>query len=327
MRKFIKILLLFIVVCSINIINVKAFTPLDKILEYHIYVDPTPEGNLHMKYHIKWKVLNDEIDGPLEWVKVGVPNKYVSNIQILSQDVESAEYYSDSGAYIRLDLKQKYYVNEIVNIDFSFTQTHIYTLNGDFVEYLFKPGWFDEIKVSEIKVYWNSKNVDYCDTSKMIDDYYVWEVNDLDYGETIEVNVRYINTAFINLSEDNQYVDKYMTKEDYIIISVIVAIIVVTIIVLVICAYQQNDGYYSYRGFTGTRIRRRWWWHHHYGVDSKGKETKPPVIRSTGGGHSGGSSCACACACACAGGGRAGCSRKDFYNPNVEIDKLIQKLE
>ena len=24
-------------------------------------------------------------------------------------------------------------------------------------------------------------------------------------------------------------------------------------------------------------------------------------------------SCACACACACAGGGRAGCSKKDFY--------------
>ena len=30
--------------------------------------------------------------------------------------------------------------------------------------------------------------------------------------------------------------------------------------------------------------------------------------------HSGGGGCACACACACAGGGRAGCSRKDFYS-------------
>ena len=28
----------------------------------------------------------------------------------------------------------------------------------------------------------------------------------------------------------------------------------------------------------------------------------------------GGGGCACACACACAGGGRAGCSRKDFNN-------------
>ena len=37
------------------------------------------------------------------------------------------------------------------------------------------------------------------------------------------------------------------------------------------------------------------------------------------GGRSGGGSCACACACACAGGGRAGCSTKDFYNTNLKL--------
>ena len=31
------------------------------------------------------------------------------------------------------------------------------------------------------------------------------------------------------------------------------------------------------------------------------------------------SSCACACACACAGGGRAGCTTKDFYNTNLKL--------
>lgn len=31
------------------------------------------------------------------------------------------------------------------------------------------------------------------------------------------------------------------------------------------------------------------------------------------------SSCACACACACAGGGRAGCSTKDFYGTNFKL--------
>ncbi len=34
------------------------------------------------------------------------------------------------------------------------------------------------------------------------------------------------------------------------------------------------------------------------------------------------SSCACACACACAGGGRAGCSAKDFYNTNLKLTQL-----
>lgn len=33
-------------------------------------------------------------------------------------------------------------------------------------------------------------------------------------------------------------------------------------------------------------------------------------------------SCACACACACAGGGRAGCSTKDFYNTNLKLKHL-----
>ena len=44
----------------------------------------------------------------------------------------------------------------------------------------------------------------------------------------------------------------------------------------------------------------------------------------SGGGHSCAcaSSCACACACACAGGGRAGCSVKDFYNTGLKLRQL-----
>ncbi len=46
--------------------------------------------------------------------------------------------------------------------------------------------------------------------------------------------------------------------------------------------------------------------------------------RSGGGGHSCACACAshCACACACAGGGRAGCSNKDFYNTNLKLKYL-----
>ena len=327
MKKIITSILLLSLIFITNIFSASAFTPLDRILEYHIYVNPTAEGNLDMKYHIKWQVLDDDTEGPLEWVKIGVPNRYVSDIKILNDSIKSAEYYSDGGAYIRLDLKKKYYEDQIVNIDFSFTQTHIYTLDGNYVEYSFIPGWFDEIKINELKVFWNKANVDYCDTDKTFNEYYLWELNNLGYGETIEVNLRYKNTAFINLSKDNQYSDKYMTKTDYIVIIAIIAVILSIIIAITIYSYHHDDGYYSYRGFTGARIRRRFWWHHHYGVNSKGDQTKPPVVRSTGGGHSGGSSCACACACACAGGGRAGCSRKDFYNPNIKVDELIKKLE
>ena len=42
-------------------------------------------------------------------------------------------------------------------------------------------------------------------------------------------------------------------------------------------------------------------------------------------------SCACACACACAGGGRAGCSKKDFYpgpkaNASAHTDDVFPML-
>lgn len=61
----------------------------------------------------------------------------------------------------------------------------------------------------------------------------------------------------------------------------------------------------------------------HRGVNRKGEviNRNPASSRSGGGG---GSSCACACACACAGGGRAGCSRKDFYNPNLVIEGFLE---
>ena len=54
-----------------------------------------------------------------------------------------------------------------------------------------------------------------------------------------------------------------------------------------------------------------------------------PVSRSSSSHHSSGghsscahSSCACACACACAGGGRAGCTTKDFYNTDLKLEAL-----
>ena len=38
-----------------------------------------------------------------------------------------------------------------------------------------------------------------------------------------------------------------------------------------------------------------------------------------------GGASSCACACACAGGGRAGCSKKDFYGTNLKMNKKFMK--
>ena len=61
-----------------------------------------------------------------------------------------------------------------------------------------------------------------------------------------------------------------------------------------------------------------------------------PVVHHSSSSRSGGgggrshsscahSSCACACACACAGGGRAGCTTKDFYNTNLKLANIRRK--
>ena len=50
----------------------------------------------------------------------------------------------------------------------------------------------------------------------------------------------------------------------------------------------------------------------------------PTPVRSSSHYHSG-HGCACACACACAGGGRAGCSTKDFYNTGLKLRQLELK--
>jgi len=50
-----------------------------------------------------------------------------------------------------------------------------------------------------------------------------------------------------------------------------------------------------------------------------------PTRRSSSGSHHSScahSSCACACACACAGGGRAGCTTKDFYRTDLKMSYI-----
>ncbi len=318
---------LFWLICSLlflfSLTSCDEETPLDEILKYKITVDPTQEGNLQMNYQIEWKVLNDSREGPLEWVKIGVPNKYVSNIQKHSSSIDEISYYSDNGAFIRLDLDKKYYKGEVVYMEFSFLQTHIYTLKDNRVEYQFIPGWFDEIKVDCLQVYWNKENVIYQNSSStgsgMIKDenYYVWETS-LNYGESISVEVAYNQTSFINLSEDNSYSDTSGDEWVPIAIACVVALVILIFLVIGAVTYiRKNDGYYQFRGFSGTH--HHYWWFYHSGYHRSGKKVSDPRIVNKSSGGSSGGHCACACACACAGGGRAGCSRKDFYQPKLKI--------
>ena len=55
--------------------------PLDEIQEYTIQVDMRNDGTMDIKYHLDGKVWDDTSDGPLSWVKIGIPNNQENRIQ------------------------------------------------------------------------------------------------------------------------------------------------------------------------------------------------------------------------------------------------------
>lgn len=122
-----------------------------------------------------------------------------------------------------------------------------------------------------------------------------------------------------------QYTGDSMPPREIIVLIAVLVAIVVIIIVAIVVKKNLEDPYYSYRGFCGR--------HHYYyfgnynlfrrqGVNAEGKKITNPTTFRSGGLGGGGSSCACACACACAGGGRAGCSRKDFTQSAVDVEQM-----
>ena len=303
MRKIIYIIL-FLLTISLTSCE-GSFEPLDKIHDYRITITPNDDGTLNMQYYLKWEVLDDGDEG-LSWIVVGVANRYVSNIKALTNNISDIYYTSDDGAQIRLDLDKTYYKGAVLELKFSFIQSRIFSLSNDEVEYAFIPGWFEEIQVDKLQVKWKVDNTIYANTSAK-DGWLVWETA-LDYGESTECQVKYQRNNFPNLNPDEDYSDQTLSDfEIYLIIGVVFALVIAIIVFAII----NHDPYSECRGFSG-RIH---WYHYRFGryrgYRRSGKRILPPNMTSSGSGSHGGS-CACACACACAGGGRAGCSRKEF---------------
>ena len=344
----IKKLLVFIVlalslVFAFSFSEAKAYTytDLDRIQLYEIKVTPKKDdGSLDIEIHLIWEVVDSYTDGPLEWIKVGIPNYHAKDIKALSDGIRKIKYYADDGSYIRIDFKKSHYEGEVLDIRFSYNQSYMYHLNEAYVVYDYHPGWFEEIKVDMCNLYWAIDGVDQIAegitsangiTFSEEDGYYKLS-SPLNYGGTIKMRLRYANNYFNELDPKKEYTDKY-TKPVTIIL-IVAAIVTFLAIVIALYYYQksQQDPYMNERGFcTGYY---HWYLfnrpHRYYGktVNSKGARiVNPSTSGGSHGGFSGGGGCACACACACAGGGRAGCSKKDFYNTNLKSDVVLKELD
>ena len=341
MKRIIKIIfslvLIFLLVVTFNSIKAKAYyNDLDRILLYDIKVTPNEDGSLDMHYHIKWKVLDSSSEGPLSWVKIGTPNYHVSDLKALSDNISKVKYYSDDGSFIRIDFKKKYYAGDIVDFEYSYTQSYMYHLYDEYCIYDYQPGWFDECKVDECNLLWYAQGVAEIEEQSLAiseEDGYYKLSSPLDYGKTIHIKLKYDKSYFASLDPEKQYTDNYITPVTIVIIIAVIVAVVGLLVFIAIYSYNHRDPYMNERGFCGGMYHYYWFGRyyprHYYGktVNSKGARVVNPTSSSSGGFHGGGGSCACACACACAGGGRAGCSKKDFYHTNVQTKDLMNAFE
>ena len=289
-----------------------SFKPLDEISKYQITIDPKDDGTLDFFVSITWKVLDSSSEGPLEWVKIGVPNYHISNIKAISSNIDNIEYLSDGGAYVRIDFDRAYYANEELTFNYSYNQDYMYTVANDVVNYTYTPGWFDDIKVKTLIINWNTKDVknEPGGVSFVTDSYYMW-TKALDYGEKYTINVSYDIDAFANIDLNKKASSSYMRPGEAFATIAFFILVVLLIIATVYLVNKNRDKYMDYRGFRGDRLYSysTFYLFHYVGFSNNGAIARP----GTSGGSSGGGGHSCACACACAGGGRAGCSRKYYY--------------
>ncbi len=309
MKKPLCCALAFALLLGLAPVSAKAADKLDEIQNYQITVDMRSDATMDMTYHIEWKVLDDSSEGPLTWVKIGVANSHVDEIQALSDSIADIYYSGDDGDYVRIDLDQTYYAGDVVTLDFSLHQSYMYRVDTDneICSFYFTPGWFDGIDVKSMTVLWNDENVLHCDSSEKQGNYHYWSTS-LSAGERTSVYLEYSLDAF-----DTDYAEPYeegyqesggTTNDDGGGLAVaIMAIVFIGILVVAAITSKRRGGGGGYHGGFGTRV--------YYG----------------GGGHCAcASSCACACACACAGGGRAGCSAKNFYGA-AQLEQLEYALK
>lgn len=315
MKKKISIFLSSILIILLLSVPISAFAitsePLDEIQLYEIQIDPRIDGTLDMKYKIVWKVLDSTSEGPLQWIKIGIPNSHVDEIVGLTDNIyEIREYEEGSNTYIRIDLDRDYKEGEELTIEYSIHQSYMYIVEEEshLIRYSFTAGWFPETNVKNMKILWNANNVIESTGNRQENGYYIWE-DSLAMDQRFNVSIKY-NQEVFEYDLEEQYVEgasKNVNKGAIIIVVIIGAIIIIAVIAAVFS--DDYDGGYGGRSGGSTVF----------------------IHSSCAHSSSCASSCACvsscACACACAGGGRAGCTKKDFYHTNLKVEDLNEVLK
>ena len=277
--------------------------PLDRIRQYNVTVEPQADGSLDIEYRLVWQALDETAE--LTWVEIGMANpNFTVYPESVSANVASFEKYTDEDyVSLRLDFTKAYSGGDVVEFSFKVNQKDMLCQNGTDYFYEFVPCWFNAIQVERYEFRWAGDRV--------------WQ-GSLDYGEYCRMYVQYGPDDF-----DGCRVVKYVPfddsgaynelEEDKVAAAVMcclfAALLIIAEVYIVDCyvSYGRGRGFLTGHGYHVHTYGRS---NPHY-IRARDKYNATHSSRSGGGGRG----CACACACACAGGGRAGCSQKDTYEP------------
>lgn len=320
---------------------------LDYIPDYFVTVDLREDGSADIVYDITWQVIDGDQTDYLSWVKIGLPNAYAEDLTPLTDTISDLQYTGDGGSYAKVVFARRYYSPEVaaqnggesrVRFAFSVHQSHLFSLNSDgTATFEFTPGWFDDLVVEHMQVRWRSGDGFVADNTSEEDGYLIWDFGPMGHGQSANIHVTVPVTTAETFDPDAQltaadYDDGGMTADEMIgILTVVIGLLIFAAALIIIVGSMTPD----WGGGFGSGLDPDDWFWYTNGVHTihvartapppKGyTRTDPPKNYHTGGGvgrHNSGcaSSCACACAsscacaCACAGGGRAGCTAKDFY--------------
>ena len=113
-------------ICMLPNTTVYAEDETDEILAYDITVDVNEDATLTINYHIEWKVLESDENGPVTWVKIGVPNSHVVGYEALSDNIEDINIDSSGETYAEIYFDKEYYQDEVISFDFQICQDYMY---------------------------------------------------------------------------------------------------------------------------------------------------------------------------------------------------------
>lgn len=322
----------------------------DRIDQYTVTVEPLADGTADITYEIDWQVLAGGADEYLSWVRVGLANRHVEAFHSLSPDViQSIELVTNGGAYAQVEFQDRYYAPDVaaangaessVHFAFRVRQGHLYTLNEDgSASFVFTPGWFDDLNVQSMTVRWKYEEGVLADNPDTDGDWLVWQFGPLEHGQAGTVRVQIPAGIAAGYAAGNS-ADAPETDDDGTDAAAVVLFTLLLFLILVLIVVWAATRCPRWYGGFGDGLNAADWLWYTNGVHTVRRArtappppgyrpTAPPARFKAGGGqYRGGgagrsrgscaSSCACACAsscacaCACAGGGRAGCSAKNF---------------